>query len=714
MRFSEAINPKKYPKGVMSIPDTEFEIIISNWAHEMGRRIGGYRKQTRMEHWQEGIDSIYTALEEELQTVDTKTIQSHRKWEIMMLAAKTYFPEHIGLYHPTLVEQQRTRQLVANSQITRHLRNKAELLKFLKEDKDLGVKTISDLAVSRLQCEVLATSAEILVNQYKGGINNVPGLTSGSSVSAGTKTDADGGKNGGSASAKASASATVGAGYNSGMVDLGHGWKNRLSASVTASASADAYANASAKLDDLSHSASAGLGADTKVSANIDYVAEHSCKVSVGYLRRLLGPQFKTIEARLGGSAAASVGGSAKASAKAFSGGSFGHFSDKPMSQNKTTYNQSGLSDSDAALQKAKNTNVFSIADAGAGAEVEIAVRLQGNIGCTVAQSLDIDVSGDIFAGAGASGNCKFLINEQEVGMDIGARAMAGFEVGTSQTFSLKHPSRNVSIFSVKFRESLTAGAGVEGKVSARASLDQCYFDTTAGATVGVGSSIGCSSVISPRGVLLVGYDLLAVPTVLAIGSYMAKHNSGPHTQRMTRLCEFLNKQASKGEINQVYLDNMSRINASLSAMNADAERIYKTDCRTAGFQGFSEMSKADMASGVEGTSQSKYHSYTTDTLKTKPLVRVFGSEAGGGDAGISGPLNVGSGMRGESVSGEFIISQAQVQGAKVAGAISADKQELNRVVRAYEQAKTGGTGECVAYKVLRQDMLEGSKISYS
>ncbi len=157
----------------MSIPDTEFEAIISKWAHEMGKRCG-YKKQTRMEHWQEAIDAVYTALEHKLQTVDTQTIQSHKKWEIMMLAAKTHFPEHIGLYHPTLVEQQRTRQLVENSKVTRHLQNKAELLKFLKEDKELGVKTITDLAVSRLQCEVLATSAEILTNRYKSGLAKKP------------------------------------------------------------------------------------------------------------------------------------------------------------------------------------------------------------------------------------------------------------------------------------------------------------------------------------------------------------------------------------------------------------------------------------------------------------------------------------------------------------------------------------------------------------
>ena len=169
-------------------------------------------------------------------------------------------------------------------------------------------------------------------------------------------------------------------------------------------------------------------------------------------------------------------------------------------------------------------------------------------MGCTVGQTLDVEVTGDLYGGASAGGQVEFLVNGQEVGMSIGGKAMAGFEVGSSQKFTLKHPSRNVSIFSVKFRESFSAGAGISGSIDAKASLDQCSFDTSAGATLGVGSSIGATSVLSPRGALLLGYDLIAVPSVLKIGEVMARHHSGPHTQRMTKLCDYLNKQASKGE----------------------------------------------------------------------------------------------------------------------------------------------------------------------
>ena len=70
--------------------------MIYDWAHAMGKRCG-YRKQTRMEHWQEAIDSVYSALEAKLQDIDTSRIMSEKKWEIMMLAgpallSRTYCP----------------------------------------------------------------------------------------------------------------------------------------------------------------------------------------------------------------------------------------------------------------------------------------------------------------------------------------------------------------------------------------------------------------------------------------------------------------------------------------------------------------------------------------------------------------------------------------------------------------------------------------------
>ena len=191
-------------------------------------------------------------------------------------------------------------------------------MKLLKEDKDLGVTTLAELAVSRLQCEVLATSAEILLNEYKSGLLNKPTLTAEAGTAFGVETKAPA-RDGATAktSVNASISASASAGYDSGQVGLGHGWKNRLHASAETAASAATYANASTQLDDLTLSANAGLGAETTATANIDYEATHSCKVKVDYLRRLLGPEFKTIEGRIGGSATATLGASASASASA-------------------------------------------------------------------------------------------------------------------------------------------------------------------------------------------------------------------------------------------------------------------------------------------------------------------------------------------------------------------------------------------------------------
>ncbi|MRI32666.1 hypothetical protein EOPP23_06650 [Endozoicomonas sp. OPT23] len=712
MRFSELFNEKEFPNGITSIPAPQFRSMVSDWAQAMGKRCG-YKKATRLEHWQEAIDTVYSTLENELDTTDTATIQSHKMWRDMMLAAKLYFPEHINIYHPTIVEQQRTRLLVENSKITRHLRNKAELLSFLKSDKELGVKTLSDLAVSRLQCEVMATSAEILLAQYKSYQNNPGKSFYSGTATAGTSKDGSKGKTGVSGSVGAKASASAQAGYNSGDVAFGSGGHAHLKASVMASADIDTYAKAEAKIDDLKASAKVGIDAMAEVSANVDYGIYHSCNVSVDYLRRTLGDKFKTIEAQCKGKTFASASGSASASANGPGNVTFHHAKD----QNKAFNSFQTLNDDDKAKAKGRGKEVFNIASAEVNAEVELKVGLEGSTNLTLLQMIDLELSAEAFVTAAAAGNLKFYVNEQEVGMNIGGSAMAGFEAGTKQKITFKHPSRNVSIISSQVHEAFTAGIGIEGKVSAIASFDQCFFDTSVTTTLGIGAGFAANTVVSPRGLLLLGYDFLAVPTVLALGKAMSRYNNGPHTQRLQKVCDFLNKQASKGEINQVYLDNMTRIGACIASLNNDAERLYKmTQFRAPGVNvkdQYTEMAKGDIADGVKGTSQSTYYDYTTTTNETGPLAVIFGSEADEGHSNISGPEGVGEGMRGQVVVQSFISSQTTNRGDKLSSVVSTDKQALHNAAAAYEQATSNGSGACVAYEVLRRDMLT-KKVNYA
>ena len=724
MRFSEAVNLKKYPDGVTKIPISEFKSLVADWAHVMGKKTG-YRKQTRMEHWQEAIDIVYTHLEKAHQTTDTNIIMKDPYWDAMMVAAFTHFPEHINIYHPTLVEQERTRQLVDNSKVARQLKDKATLLGFLKADKDLGVKTIQELAISRLQCEVLAASAEVLVARYKGGLLNRPNATTHLEGERSASAEGSGSKRGGNVAAEASIKGSVGAGYDSGTAQLGLGFSARVKTAIEATAGAAGYADATARLNTLTASANAGLSADTAVSASADLELEHSCKVKVSFLRRMLGPEFHLLAVRLGASATGRAGGSASASASAMRGGDFTHHDDTKDRDVKTTYNASKLTDDDKDTQAKRDAEQMVFGDASLDAEVELAVRLNGTAGITIGQMFDIDVTGDLFAGAAGAGNISFTVNEEQVGMDLGAKLFAGFEVGSNQKISFRHPRRGINIFTVRFHESFSTGVGIEAGLSARAGMKECYLDTKAGATLGVGTSLGIGSALSPNGALLAIYDMMVVPGLTGLTHAVKTFKpSASYTQTLIGVSNYLERQASKGEINQVYFDNQNRIRACLAAMNQDVERLHKMSAfRTPGFAGYSVMSNDEIAAGVKGTSQSGYHNYTTETQKTTPLARVFGSERGPGKSDISGPkikvsknnyIDIDQGMVGETVNQEFISRQIQVQGGRNDSAIGADKQTLLAAVTAYEQAKTQGSGECLAYELIRTDILNKENIDYA
>ena len=70
-----------------------------------GKKLFGYQKATRVEHFQEAVDTVYTTLEGELQTTDPRKILAHPKWKILVGCASRNFPEHLAAYQPSPVEQ---------------------------------------------------------------------------------------------------------------------------------------------------------------------------------------------------------------------------------------------------------------------------------------------------------------------------------------------------------------------------------------------------------------------------------------------------------------------------------------------------------------------------------------------------------------------------------------------------------------------------------
>ena len=92
MRFAELL--KLGPdRKLVNINDSEYEALVEDWTKKMGvRKLFGYRRETRIEHFQEAVDMVYTALEGELQTANPGKIMSHPKWVTLIRCGNKNFP----------------------------------------------------------------------------------------------------------------------------------------------------------------------------------------------------------------------------------------------------------------------------------------------------------------------------------------------------------------------------------------------------------------------------------------------------------------------------------------------------------------------------------------------------------------------------------------------------------------------------------------------
>ena len=683
MRFAELLELGP-TKKLVSINDSEYETRVDHWTKTMGaRNLFGYRKETRVEHFQEAVDTVYTALEGELQTADPKKIMAHPKWKILITCAARNFPDHISVYQPSPLEQTRIKRMIRNTLTTRVIANKIDLLDILKKDKDYSVATIGDLAVSRLRYELLAASAERVHDQYMKELDSdwvtwyqwqqkKAGWYQGAAEFERNAERATTGFSKGITKAKAEASASF-SGSASGGLSLDKEWKKgglkqTLKGDLQAKAGGSGEVNAEARMADLMASAELGLEAEAGLRADIDYELTYSCKVKGENLRRLLGPEAEAIKVKAGGfvEVEGKASGSGSASASLF----------KLQNSAETTKDLTGKKETETEPDHA-GVRGFKGSLEG---EVSLAVVMKGNASVTVGQAAEIELTGDLFAGAKASGELECFINGQGVGLDLGGKLFAGFELGTEQKINLRHPRRGVNIFTLKARESLTFGVGLAGKLSAKATIDEVAFDTEGGATLGLGSSLKASGLISPRGILLVGYDAIAMPAIQQLARSMQNHYPGSvHTSRLVAFSQYLTGKASKAELAQVYLDCRGRMISLVGNLDREADSVQKRAARISGFNGYGKVMGIDEINAVDGfvgNSQSKYFAYATEEI-TK---------------------NDGT-----------VLQSVTSKGGRKGSVVDQDKQALFQAAKDYAgKKKIMRTGECIAFNIIKDDIKSG------
>ena len=683
MRFAEVLELGPTNK-LININDSVYEQLVDRWTKEMGaRKLFGYKKETRVEHFQEAVDTVYTALEAELQTADPRKIMSHSKWALLVGCAKRNFPEHISVYQPSPLEQTRVKRMVRNTLTTRIITNKIDLLDIIKKDKCDSVWTIGELAVSRLRYELLAASAERVHDRYMKELDSdwrtwydwnqkksewyhgsgtfeteasKEATGFGKGVKGFKKTGAEG---------SASFTANAQAGLSLDKEWQKGGFKQTLKGNLLAKAEASGNASAEAKMSEMMISADAGLEAEANLRADIDYEMTYSCKVKGEYLRRLLGPEVDVFKGRASGSAEvrAKASGSGSATARLF----------KPKDERDVEKDLTG-EDEGGKPQLLKGIN------ASAEGEVSLAVVMKGNASVAIGQAAEVELSGDLFVGGIASGELECFINGKGVGLEVGGKLFAGFELGTDQKISLKHPRRGINIFSMKARESMTIGVGLAGKLSAKATVDEVSFDTEAGATMGFGSSIEASGIISPRGLMLVGYDAIAMPSIYRLAKAMEYYNPGSvHTDRLVTFSQYLNRKASKTELSQVYLDCRGRMVSLISNLDREADSVQKRAARIAGFNGYGGVmgiEEINAVDGFVGNSKSKYFEYANEEIK----------------------LDDGT-----------VLQSVSTQSDRKDQVVSDDKSALLKAAQEYAgKKKIMRSGECIAFEVIKNDIKVG------
>ena len=683
MRFAELLELGP-TKKLVNINDSEYESRVDKWTKTMGARtLFGYRRETRIEHFQEAVDIAYTALEGELQTADPTKIMSHPKWKILVACAARNFPGNISVYQPSPLEQTRVKRMVRNTLATRAITNKIDFLDILKKDKDYSVSTIGELAVSRLRYELLAASAERVHDQYMKELDSdwttwyewQQKASGGFHVTSEFERSAEKGTTGfsnGITKARADASASF-SGSASGGISLDKEWqkgglKQTLTGNLQAQGSVSGEANAEARMSDLMASADIGMEAQSGLRADIDYELTYSCKVKGENLRRLMGPEAELVKVR--------AGGFVEANAKASGSGSASGSLFRLQSSSETSIDLTGEEETET---ESDYTGIRGFKGSLEG-EVSLAVVMKGNASVTVGQAAEIELAGDLFAGAQAGGNLECFINGEGVGLDMGGKLFAGFELGTEQKISLRHPRRGVNIFTLQARESLSFGVGIAARLSAKASIDEVSFDTEGGATLGLGASLQAGGLISPRGILLVGYDAIAMPVIQQLAFSMQNYYPNSiHTSRLVAFSQYLTTKASKAELVQVYLDCRGRMVVLVENLDREADSVQKRAARISGFDGYGKVMGIEDINAVDGfvgNSQSKYFAYATEEI-TK--------------------------------SDGTVLQSVTTRGGRKDSVVDLDKQALFQAAKDYAGKKhIMRTGECIAFEVIKSDIKSG------
>ncbi len=599
MRFEELLNRK----NPADLTVNELRSKVGSWLKIMAS--WRYKRDTRIEHVQQALDQLYTSLERKLNTSNSGQVMKHPLWQAMVGMVADYFPGEVEVYYPTPVEQQRTLMLIRNSIATGIIKDKRRLLKEYMSHHEYHVKTLSQLAHSRLKLQLLAASSKAVLARYQASQHDSwdtwfrwanrrdIGHESDTSTEVEENCLAVG-----KVTARAGGSAMIGRGveYDSHDSSPGSNWRHQASASGAIYGEGGAAASAGYNREQLNTAAVAGLEGEAGMRGEVEVKTEYAVKITSDAARRMLGSKFKIIEAHAEAHGKTGLGGSASVQSRAGLGGMAGA--------------EHGYDPEEGSGQW-KEVGGQGIRAGGEG-EIWIGFTLSGQAGLTVAQSLELGVSGDVFGGARAGVESGFFIESSGVRFGAGAEVFAGFEAAVEERVTIKHPKRKLEIFTVKSKQAFTAGIGAGAGAEFSAGIERFSLSAESQTTLGIGSKISTTMGISPLALGLTAYDMAIVPSLWALNHRLKmdpRLSKTSFARHMNRVVEAVDGMADAAEVRALSRECDAVIAACLGSLDQDAEWLQTLRPRQAGAD-YGAMPEPSSVAGFTGHTQSSFYTY--------------------------------------------------------------------------------------------------------
>ncbi|WP_281647498.1 hypothetical protein [Parendozoicomonas sp. Alg238-R29] len=602
MRFSELINNEN--PASMSLG--KLIGLVDNWLARMAS--WRYTRDTRTEHVQQALDQVYTSLERKLKITSSQQIMTDPLWKIMVKLIAKHFPNEVEIYYPTPVEQQRKLMLIRNSIATGIIKDKQRLLHEFMTHHEYKVKTLSELAHSRIKLQILAASSRAVLGRYQGSIydgwetwyrwanRRDRGRETDTQMEVEESTLAVG-----KAVVRGEAKAMIGRNfeYDSRDTHGGSPWRHQVKAGGALYVEGGGEAVATYNREQLNTAAAAGIEAEAGMRGDVEVETEYAFAVTNDEFRRMFGNKFKMFHAKAEAHSKLGAGGSAGVSARAGLGGQAGAgHTYEPMD----TENPSGT------WAESGNIGVC----AGGEANIWIGFTVTGNAELTVAQALELGISGEMFAGAKAGAEGGFFVESGGVRCGASAEVFAGFEAAVEERVAIKHPKRALTIFSVKGRQAFTAGVGAGASAEFAAGIDRFSLKAESQTTLGIGGKITTDFGISPLALGLAAYDMAIVPSLWMIKK---KLNSSVHTKNssfakhMNRVVEAVDSIADVSEVRALSRECNVIIASCIAALDQGADHLYKQQPRKPGAS-YGAMPDEHSVAGFTGHSQSSFYTY--------------------------------------------------------------------------------------------------------